>query len=380
MIKILSLYYRNHNYGGQLQAWALHHVLTRNGKDCVQISFQPNSAYKRSILSRLSSLTVEKVFNRMIRLCNFNFKKKLTTRRKKFIEFEEKIPHTKLYSEKTISECVNKGDIFVVGSDQVWNPDWTSSTYFLDFVPKSNLKIAYAASLGQSKVSNDFLKQISHYLDDFAFISVREKEAKIVLERYLKKKISLVLDPTLLVNEKEWRSQTIAPIPDQSYIFVYLLGKNTNHKKMIKEYAKRKNLEIVYIPHVHFHYDSKDYGFADKELYDIGPQEFLGLIQNATEVVTDSFHGCVFSVIFKKQFCAFKRHQDDLDNNMNSRLYTFFDSLNLKDRLVEDSFSIEDMLNIMSSPINHEKTEKTLVELRKLSLDYLMSAISNKTR
>lgn len=380
MIKILSLYHKNYNYGGQLQAWALHHVLVQSGKRCVQISFQHSSTFNRSILSRLSSLTVEKVLNKIVRISYFNFNKKLAGRRKKFIEFEETIPHTKVYSEKTISECVNDGDIFVVGSDQVWNPDWTSSTYFLDFVPKSNLKVAYAASLGKNKVSNDFLEQVSHYLDDFAFISVREKEAKIVLENHLKKKISLVLDPTLLVNEKEWQNQAITSLPEQSYIFVYLLGDNVNHKRKIKEYAKRKNLEIVYIPHIHFHYDNSDCGFADKELYDVGPKEFLGLIRNASEVITDSFHGCVFSVIFKKQFCAFKRHQDNLDSNMNSRLYTLFDFLSLKSRLIEDSFSIEDMLNIMSSRIDYEKTEKTLSELRKQSLDYLMNAISDKTR
>ena len=380
MIKILSLYYKNHNYGGQLQAWALHHVLSQNGKSCVQISFQPSSTFKPSIWSRLSSLTVNKILNKINQQFNFNFKKKLAVRRKKFIEFEVAIPHTEVYSEKTITECVKDGDIFVVGSDQVWNPDWTLSTYFLDFVPKSNLKIAYAASLGKSKISNDFLDQASKYLEDFASISVREKEARIVLENHLKKKISLVLDPTLLVNAEEWQSQAVTPLPDQSYIFVYLLGDNVNHRKKIKEYARRKNLEIVYIPHVHFHYQIKDYGFADKELYDVGPKEFLGLIQGATEVITDSFHGCVFSVIFKKQFCALKRHQDNLENNMNSRLYTFFDSLDLKSRLVEDSFSIEDMLNIMSSPIDYAKTEKTLFELRKVSLNYLMNAISDKTQ
>ena len=377
MIKILSLYYKNYNYGGQLQAWALSYVLKRQNKDCVHISFQSKAKFKSSVWARLSSITVEKILNKLNQFFNLKFKKKLVNRRTKFIEFEREIPHTKVYCEKTINECVEANDIFVVGSDQVWNPDWTSSTYFLDFVPTSNLKISYAASLGKNRISNKFLGNVSRYLDDFDYISVREKEAKEILENYLDKRISLVLDPTLLMDEKEWGSLAVPPVKDRSYLFVYLLGNNKNHKKKIKEYAKRRNLEIVYIPHVHFYYQIADNSFADKELYDIGPKEFLGLIQNATEVITDSFHGCVFSIIFKKQFCALKRHQDNLAANMNSRLYTLFDSLELRSRLFEDYFSSEDMLKIMSSPIDYENTEKILVELRKQSLDYLMNAVSD---
>lgn len=391
MIKILSLYYENFNYGGQLQAWALCHVLKCHGKDSVQISFDSNPTYKKTIglrflvnlqrlsWSRLSSIKVEKLINKLNQLFNVNFQKKIATRRVKFIEFEKSIPHTVVYNERNISDCVEAGDIFIVGSDQVWNPDWTSSIYFLNFVPKVNLKIAYAASLGKSNISLDFLKEISQYLDDFAGISVREKEAKQVLENYLKREIDLVLDPTLLVSEKDWLDLSVSPLKEQPYIFVYLLGSNPNHKKLIKEYAKRKRLKIVYIPHVHFSYQRNDNGFADEELYAVGPREFLGLIQNATEVLTDSFHGCVFSIIFKKQFCAFKRHQDDSNINMNSRLYTLFDSLQLRDRLIMDDFSSENMIDIMSSTIDYENVERSLSVLRKQSLTYLMKTISEKT-
>lgn len=379
MIKILSLYYRNFNYGGQLQAWALCHVLKRLGKDCVQISFDSGSTCKRSLWSRFSGITVEKFLNKLNQLCNLNFKKKLIIRKTKFLEFEKKIPHTAVYDRKTISKCVRPDDIFIVGSDQVWNPDWTSNIYFLDFVPTSNLKIAYAASFGKSEISTDFMKQVSKYLEDFAFISVREKEAEKVLKNSLSKKVHLVLDPTLLVNEVEWGKLAVSPQVKEPYLFVYLLGTNANHKKLIKEYATRKHLKIVYIPHVHFSYQISDYSFADEELYNVGPEEFLGLVQNANEVITDSFHGCVFSIVFKKQFCAFKRHRDNASVNMNSRLYTLFDFLNLKTRLVGDDFSIEDVEKLMSSSIDYENVEKSLEKLREQSLNYLIKAIS-KTR
>lgn len=376
MIKILSLYYRNFNYGGQLQAWALCHVLNCLGKDCVQISFDSGSTCKRSLWLRFSGITVEKILNKLNQLCNLNFKKKLVSRKTKFLEFENRIPHTVVYDKKTISKSVHPDDIFVVGSDQVWNPDWTSSTYFLDFVPTSNLKIAYAASFGKSEISIDFMKQVSKYLDDFTFISVREKDAEKLLKNSLGKKARLVLDPTLLVNEAEWKKLAVSPQVRKPYLFVYLLGTNSKHKKLIKEYARRKHLKIVYIPHVHFSYQISDYGFADEELYNVGPEEFLGLIQNATEVITDSFHGCVFSIVFKKQFCAFKRHRDNTSINMNSRLYTLFDSFNLKTRLVKDDFFIEDVQKLMSSTIDYENIEKSLDKLREQSLNYLIKAIS----
>ena len=381
MIKILSLYYKNFNYGGQLQAWALCQILGRREEGCIQISFEDlKTKSYRNVWQRLSSLTLEKVRSKLKLLLNQDFRRNIAKRKAKFREFENDIPHSKIYNESTISQCVEPNDIFVVGSDQVWNPDWTSDVYFLNFVPVSNLKIAYAASFGKSEIPPSFLTLIYDYLNKFDFISVREKDAKIVLENYLKKKIALVLDPTLLMNEKEWGEIADFPLVKRPYIFVYLLGNNLNQKKMIKQYAKWKNLEIVYIPHVHLNYQFSDNGFADTELYDVGPKEFLGLIQNATEVITDSFHGCVFSIIFKKQFCAFKRHRDDLSINMNTRLYTLLDSLHLRNRLIDDDFSVKDIQKVMLTLIDYEKVGEILVELRKQSLDYLMSAISGDKR
>lgn len=292
-----------------------------------------------------------------------------------FFNFQEQaVPHTDVYNAQNIAESVSHDDIFIVGSDQVWNPAWTEDAYFLNFVPDHNGKIAYAASIGTNKVPRDFLEHVVPYLRRFDFISVREESAKEILQPYLEQEIKVVLDPTLLLQQDEWNKIAVQPMVQRPYIFVYLLGEKRAHRALIKKFARTLGLKIAFLPHVHFRFNPADCFFADYNLYDVGPAEFVGLVKNAEMVFTDSFHGCVFSIIYGRKFWALKRHKDSDPQNMNSRLYTLFRSLGLSDRLIENEDADYDAA-YLNREIDYNEVDRRLNALRKDSSAFLLHAI-----
>lgn len=373
MLKILTLLKDSNNYGGVLQSYALQHFVACKFLSSFQIFFSP-SIKKVSLLQRAINLTTYKL---IIKIITPYYKTSFAVRGKYFRDFIMRwIPHTSSLSSETLSLAVKSRDVIIAGSDQIWNPAWTEDAYFLNFVPDHNGKIAYAASIGTNSVSQTFLEHVVPLINRFDFISVREESAKEILQPYVDKPIKVVLDPTLLLRREEWDEIAVQPTIPEPYIFVYLLGEKREHRRLIKKYAKTLGLKIVFLPHVHFRFNPADCFFADYNLYDVGPREFVGLIKNAETVITDSFHGCVFSIIYQKKFWALKRHKDSEKENMNSRLYTLFDSLGLRDRLIEDESATYDAKSL-NRQIDYSMVETKLEALRKDSSDFLLNAIES---
>ena len=376
MIKILSLFYGSWGYGAQLQSYALCKILLINSYNSGQVMFSKVNK-KPNIYSRAKNISILKIIRKLSSVLVIFFAANLKKRFTYFNDFFNRICHSSTkYDKSNISNYVNNNDIFIVGSDQVWNPAWTEDSYFLNFVPDHNGKIAYAASIGTNSVSQTFLEHVVPLINRFDFISVREESAKEILQPYVDKPIKVVLDPTLLLTRDEWDKIAVQPAVPQPYIFVYLLGEKREHRRLIKKYAKTLGLKIVFLPHVHFRFNPADCFFSDYNLYDVGPREFVGLIKNAEMVITDSFHGCVFSIIYQKKFWALKRHKDSEKENMNSRLYTLFDSLGLQDRLIEDE-STEYDAKSLNRQIDYSQVEAKLDALRKDSSDFLLNAIES---
>ncbi len=376
MLKLITLYYKNYNYGGMLQAFALVKFLLINRLDALQLSYiQYSGRPKLSIFKRLSA---PHLLRRIVaRLLAQLITSHLDCRRRAFDKFADAVPHSdKILCANNIHQSVEAGDIFIAGSDQIWNPNWTEDAYFLDFVPERNGKIAYAASIGVNEAPRDFLEHVAPMLRRFDFISVREASAKEILQPYLEQEIKVVLDPTLLLSRADWDEIAIPPSVNEPYIFVYLLGEKRAHRTIIKKFARMLGLKIVFLPHILFRFNLSDCFFADYNLYDVGPAEFLGLIKNAEMVVTDSFHGCVFSIIYGKKFWALKKHKDSDQRNMDSRLYTLFDSLGLRDRLIVDE-KVGYSADFLHRDIDYSAVEEKLNTLRKDSSDFLLNAIES---
>lgn len=294
-----------HNYGSVLQAYALQEKLKQYSDEVQIIDYRPNyfeTQYK------MFSLKVYKrykgIFNKILHLGWRTLRwKKRYTKYKKFEDFiKENYQLTKRYT--TYQQLVQdppQADVYFTGSDQLWNTDITEGfdkTYYLEFVREDKIKASYAASLGRNKIDSKYQKQYEEAFENLDFIAVREQQAQEELQLYTNKKIWVTIDPTLLHEKQLWENlaQKSKMKIKEKYIFVYILEENEEFVKMVNEISKYLNLKVVSI--------SKKRRFEREEIYaEAGPEDFIYFFQNAEFVITNSFHGTVFSLIFEKKNC-----------------------------------------------------------------------------
>ena len=178
-----------------------------------------------------------------------------------------------------------------------------------------------------------------------------------------------VLDPTMLLTEDKWEKVAIKP-KDEKYVVCYFLTFNKEYYEKAKEFADRKNLKLILIS------TTKETYTLDCDIrIDVGPSEWLGYIKYADYVFTDSFHGCVFSMMFEKIFFIFKRFSDSNANSQNSRIYNFINIFGMDNILVNDinKFDFYSEINI-----DYVKIKETLNEESKKSADWLIGAIESE--
>lgn len=372
-IGVITFYYGSCNYGGVLQAYALCRQLELLGYDSEQISFKYKPSYfnLKIVLNKINKKGFDFIVKKIQKIGTRTDTFKI--RNEKFLLFRESIKHSKVYTKKDLKYCNQNYDIFICGSDQIWNPDYRESNYYLKFADEGKLKISYAASISQtylSKYDKNFMKPLLKRID---FISVRENDAKTMIEKFCNKNVKVVLDPVLLLERNEWEKiETNYKIKDK-YVLVYLLADNETYLNKIRQCFKKLNYKIVIIS-----LNDLKSNFTYKQLYDVGPKDFLSLIKSAEMLITDSFHGCVFSIIYHKKFWALKRHKDSEKENMNSRLYTLFGNLGLEDRFLDDDQNLtkEELLK----KIDYKTVDKKLEILKKDSLKFLESALSESDK
>lgn len=330
-IGILTLYYGNHNFGGQLQAYALCTYLNHQKSiESEQISYDYKKKDARTIKSCLFS-----IYSYIFHSTVMNGLKK---RKKKFEAFEDEIPHSALIrSADEFVQLSSKYDYIFTGSDQVWNPEYAGEIFYLGNIPREK-RCAYAASFGKDKFEEGtFAANTIESLRNFRFISVREDSAVSLLENYGITNVKMVCDPTLLLNKQEWERNVaqVKRLINEKYVFVYLLGNSRSLRDDLKKRIGTTNLKIVSIPHVHFGYQKRDEGFADIEVYEVGPFEFLRLIKDAEMIVTDSYHCTLFSILFQKQFWTLSRNGKNDKGSTNGRMFTLLEKVGLMDRYAE---------------------------------------------
>lgn len=375
-IAIITWYYRCYNYGGLLQAYALQKALEKMGYITEQISYPVQKREVKDLLRIFRNYGLPWFVNGVISTLKLG---KLHREQKNFFEkrnnlfdkFGEDIPHSKIVDKNTISSIVNDYDAFICGSDQIWNPLVPDENYYLAFVPDNKIKFSYAASIGQSRLHANEIAYMKQYCERFTAVSVRERNAADILNQHLSKKVETVLDPTLLLDRQDWESITGARLIDKKYIFVYFLGKAEPYKASITEFAMERNCEVVYIPYMSAEKE-KDYTPEWYDFREAGPIEFLNLIRNAEYIITDSFHGTVFSILFEKEFITFKRCKDKDKNSMNSRVEMLLDVLGLEKRLFE--YGIR-RIEVKTIQTNYSLVKEKLEKLRCHSMDFLKTNI-----
>lgn len=372
---IVSLYYRNFNHGGLLQAYALVQLMQQFEVDAKQISYEKMPVKQESFVTRIKKYSLkqivrivfDKIKQKYINLRDKRIKREcaneIKNRQKRFIDFMESIPHTEVVNHTTIEKLESEFDFFITGSDQVWNPNWADDVYFLNFTNKK--KLSYAASIGKDSFNDVEANFFGSRIKDIDIITVREESAKKLVEKYSQKAAQVVLDPTLMLEKKQWEIIEEKVEVPKKYIMCYLLGKNKAIHRKIRKIADEKRLKIVYLPFCHEQECYKEKEFGDIRLANVGPKEFLYLIHNAEYIMTDSFHAVVFSLLYHKRFIVFNRYYAG-KKLANGRIVTLLSKVGLIDRYCDKVYE-----DISDEEIKWDKIDSIIADERKMVIDYL---------
>ncbi|MHB8128917.1 MAG: polysaccharide pyruvyl transferase family protein, partial [Mobilitalea sp.] len=232
-----------------------------------------------------------------------------------------------------LSKGAVKYSAVVTGSDQLWSPAGLPTNFYnLQFIPDDICKISYASSFGVSQIPFYQKSRTTAFLNRFQFISMRENQGSAIVKELTGKEVVTVLDPVFMFNADGWNK--LIPVKtefSEPYIFAYFLGRNTKFRDAVKELAEKTGYKIVTLRHLD-QYIEEDQYFGDYAPYDIYPAEFLNMLRGASFVCTDSFHGSVFSIIYRKKFMVFNRYDEKSRHSKNSRIDTLCKNLGLEDR------------------------------------------------
>ena len=260
-------------------------------------------------------------------------------------------------------------DFFMVGSDQTWNPNCVSEAHFtrflLDFVEDDCKKTSYAPSVGMTGVDKKTRDLFARYLTSFKALSCRESRGATLISEATGRDVTPVLDPTFLLTPVEWRCVAKPVRVPETYVLCYLLGGKTCVLSYARRLAEERGVELVVLSNNQHIVEQ----CAGSIVAGVGPAEFVYLIDNAKEVVTDSFHGTAFAVNFNKPMHSFIKRSGDVSVSDNSRIIDMLAMFKLAERFRLD----DDELNVTACDF----TEANLVlkSERKKSLDYLMAAL-----
>lgn len=362
-------FHSSENNGSFLQAFALQKVLSDTlGVNNRIIDFRSDIQIKHYGIFRPLNSTSNIVKN-FVSLCHYRSLKK---RKKRFENMQRK--HLQLTDrcsqEEEVLALSNTVDICFVGSDQIWNTkafDF-SKAYFL---PNTSVKkVAYAVSCG-SKAETALLTDWEESIKDFSLIAVREAAMQPIVENLYEKSVDVVLDPTLLLDAQSYDClYTKDKKINGKYIFLYSINYNKDILTVAKRISKQFGMPVVTVFTCYSAVFCSKYGI--KVLWNAVPSDFLNLLHNASIVVTNSFHGTVFSTIFKKPFFHVceesegKRVRDD-------RIGDFLDSVQLSKQSVTLSTEMEYFEQNLE--IDWQTAFEKLEQERKKSLQYLQKTL-----
>lgn len=369
----------HNNYGGLLQAYALQKTIKNLGYDVWIINRDHN---KRGLIKRLKTHTelfINKyVLNKKNTLIRYPSKKEKLLIGKNTIYFKNKYitPITPVIDSNAGMHLLNEAnfDAYVVGSDQVWRPKYSPNikNFFLDFVDgtKKVSKVAYAASFGVSdwEFNRQETSRCSGLVKDFNAVSVRETSGIPLCDQYLGVKAIQVLDPTLLLEPNDYSLliQNENEPQLEGSLMTYVLDRNYEKEKFIETIAQKLNLklsnEMQFQP-----LTIENRNDIEKCIYPTVTKWLMGL-RDAEFVITDSFHGCAFSILFNKPFLVLGNERRGL-----TRFESVLNLFNLKERLITDTENLKE--DQISSVIYWDKINALLATEREKSLKFLQDKL-----
>lgn len=357
------------NYGNRLQNYALTQLLKTYG-DCSTAKFDsfistPRAYYKLRTKDMLHISGMKTGVKASLHLLSAEDELKWQRLQKMKHFTKEYMPNNRFGLTEyrgLVSQAGASFDTVVLGSDQIWNPNWLSQKdlglRLGSFARPGVRVISYAASFGVSVVEDPKAREVfSKYLPRLSSISVREDAGKALVEQLSNREATVVLDPTLMIPAEKWLSITHSFVPaNERYVLTYFLGKPTaRQEQRIQQFAKEHHCAIRRM------IDSRDC-----KDYLAGPEDFVELFSKAQYVFTDSYHACCFSILFQKQFTVFARAGYNKSKNMNSRMETLFRLFEL-DAVVSESE--------LAPRVNYSRVNELLEEHRQESCAWLDAAM-----
>lgn len=337
------------NYGAVFQACALSAFLRKLGYD----------AYNVSVLERGK--------NKKLKLLLKIYAKKILTLRKKRLMKERVLKFRRFVSQtqkqitfQNIDELYKnppEANVYISGSDQVWNPTHIHEDFFLSYVSGGAKKISYAASMGNEKIPPQNEERFAGYISEFDAVSVREDTMIDIISKYTDKPVKQNIDPVFLLSKEEWLelATPYERLKFKDYILVYAISWNAEYNNKLKELKRRLGLPAVSVCIGNMKKIS-----ADQVIYNASPSEFLHLLNGASAVVATSFHGTALSIVFNKPFMSFSGK--DKPTRIESLLRHFG---------IENDFSVESI----NEKVDYCKVNEIISQDKEISREYLTGAI-----
>jgi len=256
---------------------------------------------------------------------------------------------------------------YIAGSDQIWSPNVRfDDFYYLAFTDRP--KVSYAPSFGASAYPEERAALVRSHIERFSCLSVREPQGAAIMNDTFGLQAEIVADPTMLLERKDWEcligGDAGKDESERPYVLCYLLTYNRRYIDFVKDYCRRNSLDMKVVV------VSPDFvGISDNELY-TGPAGFLKAVRDAETVMTDSFHGTIFSLIFEKEFYTFKRFSDDSVLNQNSRLEHLLSEMGLIERFMD-----EKSIHVIDNDVDHVSVGQRIARMREKSMRYLKDSL-----
>lgn len=350
------------NYGAVLQTWALQKVLRNLGTTTGVINYHPD------IIDGLyDPMKLKRGFSReLLKLKLYLRNRKSIIRYNKFQSFL----NTKLNligdyrTYKELSNAKLNLEAYIVGSDQVWNPTHIGGfdpAYYLEFAEPGSKRISYAASLGTDYIVAKHKETMEKSLNSFTSISVRERSIQTAISELADKPVEVVLDPTLLLDKEDYDEIKVNSKYKEPYILIYSIEKNSQLMEFANKISVSLGMPIL---------QRRPMSGLKNQLepfYTSDAGEFLGYIESAKYVITNSFHGTVFSVLYGKPFVSM------LHSDTGSRTENLLKELGLSSHILYDikDFNNFDMFRLKDI----EEVKRNIMKLRETSMNFIKGSL-----
>lgn len=358
------------NYGNVLQRYAVCNLLMGLGAEVESLWFSPQAGFLPYLQSHYPWMKDSWDWKTLVKL-GINWKgatSKLLSGREAWEAARSAViksfvdRYIPMRYDVDFSKVADEYDYFVTGSDQVWNPYFADlEKLFIKFAPGGK-RISYAASISCPEIPQDKLQMFIDGINGMKAISVREQAGAELIEQLTGRKVEVVADPTMLVAAEKWREIARKPSwlkGDEEILTTYFLGKRPD--EIISRLADAQGLKVVNILDEHVF-----------EHYAVAPEEWLWLIDHAKLMYTDSFHGTVFSILFRRPFVVAERIGDGCVNKMTSRIDTLLGKFGLEARrgTKENGYMIENPMHIRYGDV-----EMVLAADKTRAVSYLCKAL-----